>query len=127
MIQAWLLPLAFPLFTQMQAPATPQGQRLLPAWSFSRAPSSPDSPPSLQLLPLTSILSSPHFLAVELWASFTLSGLWDSEQVTLLLWDPVPSSVKGGYCPREKLRGFVREWHIRHSEEWLAGRKCSVM
>lgn len=36
MIQSWLLPMALPLFTQMQAPATPQGQRL-PAQSFSRA------------------------------------------------------------------------------------------
>lgn len=38
MIQAWPLPMALTLFTQMQAPATP-----LPAWSLSKvlSPSSP--------------------------------------------------------------------------------------
>lgn len=55
MIQAWPLPL--PLFTQMQAPAPPQGGRL-PAPSLSRAgsPIPPDSPPFCSFLP-TSIPS----------------------------------------------------------------------
>lgn len=66
MIQVWLLPVALPLFTQMQAPATPQGQRF-PAWSFSRALSPILLTPHLGLssfLP-TSIPSLLHFLAVQ--------------------------------------------------------------
>ena len=76
MIQAWLLPIALPLFTRMPAPATPQGRRL-PAWSLSRGlspvvpptPHRPSAPyPNLHPLPLP-------FLAVETWQVLASLGL----------------------------------------------------
>ena len=91
MIQAWPLPLALPLFTQMQGPATAQGQRL-PARSSPEPclPSSPDSPACPQLLspslhplppPLPSCGTSGKFY--PFWASVFSFGKWASNSTSV--------------------------------------------